>query len=198
MIEIYVEPYAGGRRRRYWDYYINGGDGYPGVNAIIQSMRDAGSKNIVIVEPLRANWSDYPGGIVDPLNQLAFGIHTYFAKVGTTREKWDMHFGNFAATHPLIVTEWSQTTAKVGGKRRGRKEWCESASMDTPLRMFHYFRQKGIDGVVGWAFDLPSTIVQDYKGTPRTLEGFKCGEPGGGIGDLFQQYFTGSLPPAAR
>jgi hypothetical protein len=36
--------------------------------------------------------------------------------------------------------------------------------------------------------------VSDLEGTPRTLEGYRCGERGGGIGDLFQAYFTDTLP----
>jgi hypothetical protein len=194
MIELYVEPYAGGRVPLFWEYYIHGGGGYPGVNRIIREMRDAGSQNVVIVEPLGADFSRYPGGIVDPLDQLLFGIHTYFVRVGTRPADWDKHFGDFAETHPLLVTEWNQNTSKVGENERGREDWCESAPMETPLRMFHYFRDKGINGAVGWAFDLPNTIVSDYRGSPRTLEGYRCGEPGGGIGDLFQQYFTDSLP----
>ena len=35
MIELYVEPYAQGRRSRFWDYYIDGGGGYPGLNRMI-------------------------------------------------------------------------------------------------------------------------------------------------------------------
>lgn len=195
LIELYVEPYAGGRVVNFWNYYINGGNGFPGVNRIIRDMRTAGSRNVIIVEPLGQSFKEYNGGIEDPLGQLAFGIHTYFNMVGTTRSEWDSRFGDFAADHPLIVTEWNQNTAENGDNVRGLEYWCEKAPLDTPMRMFHYFNEKGIDGAVGWAFDLPSTIVKDYRGTPRTLSGFACGEKGGGIGDLFQQYFARTLPP---
>lgn len=194
MIELYVEPYARGRVRTFWKYYVHGGNGYPGVNKIIRDMRKAGSKNVLIVEAVGQNFRPYQGDIEDPLGQLVFGVHPYFTAVGTTREQWDSQFGDFAADHPLIVTEWNQNTIQLGENPKGRKVWCESAPMDTPLRMFHYFEEKGILGAIGWAFDLTSTIVKDYQGTPRSLKSFRCGERGGGIGDLFQHYFAGTLP----
>ena len=158
-------------------------------------MREAGSQNVLIVEPLGASFAGYPGGLVDPLDRILFGIHTYFDQVGTTREEWDRRFGDFAASHPLLVTEWTETSQPLGGNERRKPPWCEIAPMTRPLEMLHYFEEKGIDGVVAWAFDLPGTFVADLEGTPRTLTGFACGERGGGIGDLFQDYFQGTLPP---
>jgi hypothetical protein len=195
LIELYMEPYARGRVADFWDYYIFGSNGFPGVNKIIREMRAAGSRNVIIVQALGQNFKRYNGGIEDPLEQLAFGLHAYFHAVGTERSEWDSHYGDFAADHPLIVTEWNQSSTQIGENRTGREIWCEKTPMNRPLEMFHYFDEKGIDGAIGWAFDLPSTIVKDYRGTPRSLTGFACGKKGGGIGDLFQHYFAGTLPP---
>jgi hypothetical protein len=196
MIEPAVEPFAPGRRRKdFWRYYVEGGDGYPGMNAIIAAMRDAGSRNVVIVEAIGQNFGDFPGGIVDPLDQILYGVHTYFNMVGTTREEWDKRFGKFAERHPMLVTEWNQNSYETGARRDLKPDWCKEAPMTTPLEMLHYFDEKGLVGVVAWSFDLPTTFVADMKGTPRSLEGFACGERGGGIGDLFQAYFRGDLPP---
>ena len=85
--------------------------------------------------------------LVDPLDRLLFGVHTYFDQVGTTREEWDRRFGDFAASHPLLVTEWTETSQPLGGNERRKSPWCEVAPMTRPLEMLYYFEEKEIDGV---------------------------------------------------
>jgi hypothetical protein len=204
MLELLVEPY--GTAHDTWPTYINGGNGYVGINQMIQAVRSTGARNLLIVQPLIQYFTWYQayldrGGtpITDTIpDALAYGVHPYFdfKKVGTTRASWDDSFGTFAESHPVIVTEWNENTSKVGGILN---KWCSGPdALSLPLQAFHYFNEKGINGVVGWAFDNPATIVADWKGTPRTMDGFQCGQRGGGIGALLKAYFAGNLPPLPR
>jgi len=204
IIELFGEPFG-----PTWNAYLNGGTvsgkQYVGINQIIASMRSAGSRNVVIVNALGQDYSKYLNQsqrFSDSLGQLAYGVHTYFSMVGHSQAGvpgvdnhggWDSNYGNFATTHPTLVTEWNQNTLRAGNTT---EEWCTVVPLDTPLKTFHYFKDKKLNGAVGWSFDLTTTIVKDLIGTPRTLEGFACGQSGGGIGRLFQQYFLGTLPAA--
>ena len=204
IIELFGEPFG-----PTWNAYLNGGTvsgkQYVGINQIIASMRSAGSRNVVIVNALGQDYSKYLNQsqrFSDSLGQLAYGVHTYFSMVGHSQAGvpgvdnhggWDSNYGNFATTHPTLVTEWNQNTLRAGNTT---EEWCTVVPLDMPLKAFHYFKDKKLNGAVGWSFDLTTTIVKDLIGTPRTLEGFACGQSGGGIGRLFQQYFLGTLPAA--
>ncbi len=198
VLELLSEPY--GTATDNWPTYINGGDDYVGINQIIRTVRGTGAQNLLIVQALGQNFTGYErylnkGGapITDPLHgALAYGVHPYFnfPKIGTEIAGWDAAYGDFAATHPVIVTEWSQNSKKPAGRPNN---WCFGPlGVRLADRAFQYFNEKGINGVIGWAFDDPMTIVSDFNGTPRTLEGFSCGQPGGGIGVLLKAYFNGS------
>src|SRR3989338_2915587 len=204
IIELFGEPFG-----PTWNAYLNGGTvsgkQYVGINQIIGGMRGAGFRNVIIVNALGQDYSKYLNQsqrFSDSLDQLAYGVHTYFSMVGHSpagvpgvdnHGGWDSNYGNFATTHPTLVTEWNQNTLRAGNTT---EEWCTVVPLDMPLKAFHYFKDKKLNGAVGLSFDLTTTIVKDLIGTPRTLEGFACGQSGGGIGRLFQQYFLGTLPAA--
>jgi Cellulase (glycosyl hydrolase family 5) len=195
MIEPAVEPYSGKKRAAMWKNYIQGGKEYPGMNKIISTIREAGGQNIIIVEPLSADFSDFPGGLVDPLNRTIYGLHSYFNFIGTTQDEWDRRFGKFAEQHPLIITEWNENSQEGGENAHEKVPWCKRGPMDLPLQLLHYFNEHEVIGVVAWSFDLPATFVADMNGTPRTMNGYACGQKGGGMGELFQSYFRNDLPP---
>jgi hypothetical protein len=208
VIELYNEPF--GSSKCTWKCYVGGGTDpgsgitYPGVNQIIRDVRATGSKNLILAEVLVQNFTAYEKyvnasgiAISDPLDaEFAYSLHPYFEfkDVGTTRASWDASFGNFAQTHPIVVTEWNENSGKAGPLLNA---WCQGdASVRTPLVFLNYLNEKGINGVGAWSFDNPLTFVKDFKGTPRTMDGYQCGESGGGIGVWLQQYFNGTLPAA--
>ena len=144
----------------------------------------------------------YPHGVIaDTIkNELMFGVHPYFnfKFVGTTSEEWDASFGAFAASHPLLVSEWNENATRLGPLE---PKWCEpppdgkGAPVTTPLLFLHYLRDRHINGVVGWAFDMPGTIVRDLASSrPTTMDEAICGSVPGGVGEWLQDYFTGKLP----
>jgi hypothetical protein len=203
VIELFNEPW--GTSTCTWPCYVKGGVDqgitYVGVNETISKIRSSGAKNLILVEALVQDFSGYPGTIVDPGNNLAFGLHPYFefSQVGTTTASWDKAFGNFAQSHPVVVTEWNETTGQIGGIK---DTWCQNQNdVLLPLTFLNYLQQKGIHSVTAWSFDDPVTFVTDFKGTPRSMVNkssptgyYQCGVAGGGVGVWLQQYFQGTLP----
>jgi hypothetical protein len=207
MIELLSEPF--GNDKYGWKEYIHGGSGYVGINQILKSVRNTGSKNMIIVEAAGQKFDAYKnsdgsyphGQFFDPLKKsLIFGAHPYFhfKNVGITPASWDVSFGNFSRTHPVLITEWKQNTTKVGVE----PTWCLPVSqgglgapINTPLKFLHYVKEHQINGVVAWAFDVPQTFIGAYGAGPiSTMNGAVCGSVKGGIGEWLQDYFKGSLP----
>jgi len=203
MIEPYNEPFSpscadailktscSGVTPGAWAWWRDGSpDGaYVGVNALIKSTREAGAKNVILVQPLGhgGNFDGFPGGVLDPLDKIVYAVHPYFLFAGTSPASWDTHFGNFSATFPLIADEWGATS---------KAKMCSNPPKDVPMQFLQYIAQKNI-GLIVWALDLPGTVVKDYHGTPNTLDGLVCGDAGGGAGELITQFFAG-MPSSTR
>ncbi|HEY2359206.1 MAG TPA: cellulase family glycosylhydrolase, partial [Phenylobacterium sp.] len=212
MLELFGEPY-GIPDQETWARYISK------INSMISAIRADGAHNILIVEPLNQKFqteapgSAYPGGVTDPFHQILWAIHPYFdpvtSFVGADLSKWDLYFGNFAATHPVIVSEWH---ANVGPLGNLHYEWCRTHPVDTVRRAFIYFANRKIDGVIGWAFDGRGyVIVNGYKKRPDGSEYLSsqptsynyadigCGterspQVGRNFGELLKDYFAGRVP----
>jgi len=152
-----------------------------GMQTLIDDIRADGADNVIIVPGLKGEQT--LGGIPavsDPANpldpQLAYGIHYPSLSGGTTQ--WDRQFGHASARAPVIVTEWQANSTTN----------CNPDAPTVVPLLLDYLASKQI-GVVGFAFDLPGTIVADYSYTPTSYQDFMCGLPGGGPGDLlFGEY----------
>lgn len=203
MIEPYNEPFSPWCRKVHsnrcssvdaaaWALWRDGSaDGtFVGMNALIKAARDAGARNVILLQPLGhgADFRGFPGGITDPLGQLAYAVHPYFRFAGSSVESWERHFGDFASDHPLIADEWGATSGDVT---------CSDPPPQKALEFLQFIAKKNI-GLIVWAIDLPGTIVADYRGTPSTFEGRHCGERGGGAGELIQAFFSGTLPASLQ
>jgi hypothetical protein len=131
--------------------------------------------------------------LTDPLSQVAYAAHPYF-KSTFDSTTFATNFGNFAATAPVIVTEWDLS----------HNQFCDSTTPNLALSMLQYLQSKNI-GINGYSYDNPGqmgvdfgtsgSIVQDFNGTPTTLaNNIQCGAVGFGPGKLMQNYFrTGSV-----
>lgn len=184
MFELYNEPgiaaTPGG-----WQQWQNGGPVMGlngpvceavGMQALIETIRDDQADNVIIVPGLKGEQtlSGMPA-LLDPASptdpQLVYGIHYPSLTGGSAL--WDRQFGRQSATVPVIVTEWDQNS-------------ISGCSAQTPARaalLLDYLYSKGI-GMVGFAFDLPGTIVADYSYAPTSYFQFECGVPGAGPGQL--------------
>jgi Cellulase (glycosyl hydrolase family 5) len=188
MFELYNEPGvsatpAGWIQWRVGGEIIFGGGSCQavGMQTLINEIRSVAPTNVIIVPGLKGQQS-LAGRmrLVDPANrgdpQLAYGVH--YPTLSRDPPFWDKTFGTASASVPVIVTEWdgNSTTNCV-----------PNTPVMAPL-LLDYLASKQI-GIVGFAFDLPGTIVADSSFTPSTYAGFACGVPGGGPGQiLFGDY----------
>ncbi|HLI60320.1 MAG TPA: cellulase family glycosylhydrolase [Solirubrobacteraceae bacterium] len=191
MFELYNEPGVSNSAAN-WAAWANGGvisNGAGGqctavgVQSLVDEIRALGADNVIILPGL--NGEQTLAGvpkITDPADpsdpQLAYGIH--YPNLTQTSDSWDAAFGNLAERVPVIVTEW---------QANGTTNCVPDAPRVAPL-LLTYLALKQI-GVVGFAFDLPGTIVADYNYNPTTYAGFSCGMFTGGVGQVLFDDFAG-------
>jgi Cellulase (glycosyl hydrolase family 5) len=178
-----------------WHLWQNGGtDGsgnvYVGQNQLIEAARNAGAQNVFIADGL--DWAHSFAGaplLVDPLNELIYGVHPYFGRYDNPN-LWQQNFESWTQQgNVVLASEWSAPT---------HQGWCEPGSGDalpesnnpgTPGLFLNYLAANQI-GLVGWAFDVPGTIVSDYNGTPNSYVHESCSVIGDGPGEMLQQYYN--------
>jgi hypothetical protein len=206
LFELYNEPSLGGsyvrayldrrRGRRHWQLWRNGGfvpaqDGTlcqeVGMQRLIDDVRRDGADNVIIVPGLGAEQTlaGMPA-LTDPANpsnpQLAYGIH--YPSL-TAAGAWNREFGKMSATKPVIVTEWYANSVP-----NTNTPHCVAGEPALAAELLAYLASKQI-GVVGYAFDVPGTIVVDWSYAPTTYDNFACGVPGDGPGQLLFNEFAG-------
>lgn len=191
MFELYNEPGLSSSAAN-WAAWANGGviaNGAGGqctavgVQSLVDEIRALGADNVIILPGL-AGEQTLAGvpQVTDPADpsdpQLAYGIH--YPNLTRTSDNWDAAFGNLAERVPVVVTEW---------QANGTTNCIPYAPRAAPL-LLTYLALKQI-GVVGFAFDLPGTIVADYQYDPTTYANFSCGMFTGGAGQVLFGDFAG-------
>jgi hypothetical protein len=183
MFELYNEPGVAATPAGWIQWRVGGEIIYPGgsceavgMQRLISDIRVQAPENVIIV-PSLAGEQSLAGRmrVIDPAHrsdpQLAYGIHYPSLTRGITF--WDKAFGTASAVVPVIVTEWDANSTTS----------CVPDTPDMAQLLLDYLASKRI-GVVGFAFDLPGTIVADSTFAPTSYAGFACGVPGGGPGQI--------------
>ncbi len=183
MFELYNEPGVSATPAGWIQWRVGGEIIYPGgacqavgMQTLINDIRARAPQNVIVVPSLNGEQS-LAGRIrvIDPDHrsdpQLAYGVHYPSLTRGITY--WDKAFGTTSASVPVIVTEWDANSTTG----------CVPGAPTTAQVLLAYLATKRI-GVVGFAFDLPGTIVVDSSFTPTSYAGFACGVPGGGPGQI--------------
>ncbi len=183
MFELYNEPGVSATPAGWIQWRVGGEIIYPGgscqavgMQTLINDIRARAPQNIIIVPSLNGEQS-LAGRmrVFDPVHrsdpQLAYGVH--YPSLTRGISFWDRTFGTASASIPVIVTEWDANS--VTG--------CVPNAPAASQVLLDYLATKHI-GVVGFAFDLPGTIVVDSTFTPTSYAGFACGVPGAGPGQI--------------
>ncbi len=161
MFELYNEPGVAATPGGWIQWRAGGEIIYPGgscqavgMQALISAdPRLQAPDNVIIVPGLKGEQS-LAGRmrIADPANradpQLAYGVHYPSLSRGVTY--WDTTFGTTSATVPVIVSEWDANSTTN----------CVPNTPAVAQLLLDYLASKRI-GIVGFAFDLPGTIVAD-------------------------------------
>jgi hypothetical protein len=154
-----------------------------GMQTLVNDIRGLGANNVIILPGLGGeNTLRGMPLLSDPASpsspQFAYGVHYPSLTGGLT--VWDRNFGALSATVPVIVTEWYASS-------------IHNCIPNEPARaalLLAYLASKQI-GVVGYAFDVPGTIVSGWSYAPTTYANFSCGPPGAGPGQLLFDEFGG-------
>jgi hypothetical protein len=170
------------------------------MNSVITAIRATGSKNAVIADGLQyAQVLTGAPALTDAANEVIYAEHPYFEGTYTeTSAAWAANWGNFAATEPVMITEWTSDTTN----------YCDANTPTASLGLLQYIANLKL-GLNGNAYDNPGyagaptnnygtlgSIVQDLNGTPTTFLGSSsaCGDLGFGPGKLIQNYYkTGTM-----
>jgi Cellulase (glycosyl hydrolase family 5) len=189
MFELYNEPGVAATPAG-WIQWRDGGEIiFPGgscqavgMQALIAQIRAQAPNNVIIVPGLKGEQS-LAGRmrVIDIAHrgdpQLAYGVHYPSLSRGVTY--WDKTFGSSSASAPVIVTEWDGNSTTN----------CVPNTPAVAQLLLDYLASKRI-GIVGFAFDLPGTIVTDAAFTPTSYTAFACGVPNGGPGQILLSDFA--------
>jgi hypothetical protein len=183
MFELYNEPGVSATPAGWIQWRVGGEIIYPGgscqavgMQRLIDDIRARAPQNVIVV-PSAGGEQSLAGRmrVSDPAHrpnpQLAYGIH--YPSLTRGIAFWDKTFGTASASIPVIVSEWDANSTTG----------CVPNAPATAQVLLDYLASKHI-GIVGFAFDLPGTIVMDSTFAPTSYAGFACGVPGGGPGQI--------------
>lgn len=172
------------------------------MNKTIAEVRALGAINVIVADGLvMAQQLTGAPELEDPLHQVLYASHPYVS--GSTKEigdynqtdaAWDQKFGNFARTHPVIVSEW------------GDGFFCDAQTPQAVLNFLNYLHRRGIGLEAGiWDFapagfnnlthNFPNVQFSsffDAKGSTCTLNN---APPFYGPGETVKSYYLNGVPP---
>lgn len=148
---------------------------------LINKIRQAGAKNVLIVEGLRiGHYLANSPALSDPLNKLVYGVHPFLNRETLTRVDWERDWGRFSNTHPVIVTAFDA---------QSKSPYCKPDMPQVVANLLSYLREKRI-GIIFWAFDISGSIFENVNSRTLTnYNNFSCEQPRKGIGQFAYDYF---------
>jgi hypothetical protein len=152
------------------------------MQSVLDIIRRAGAHNVVIADGLKfAHVLRGAPDLSDPDKKVVYAVHPY-PRVDSfqTPQDWDDAFGQFARTHPVLVTEWN-----AGNWRK-----CLPNTPSIATNFLQYAKAHRL-GVVGWAYDFPGRLLNQDRAL-TSYRGFSCAaEDTFGAGSLLESYFHG-------
>jgi hypothetical protein len=136
-----------------WNIWQNGavvaGQQYVGMQQLVSAVRAAaGDTNLVLVDgPHSGSTLSEVGSHLIKGANIAYAVHPYGQKSPAV---WNSHFGDAAATVPVVADEWAEWDARKHGQ-------CSTASAAYVPEFVAYLRQHQI-GLGGWGL-LPGVLV---------------------------------------
>lgn len=155
--------------------------------SLIDELRHLGARNVLLVDGMK--WAKTLQGaptLSDPLGQLAYAVHPYPSRgEPVTPAGWDRWWGNFAKTHPVIITEWLMSSKAL--------KWCRPNTPQITRSLLRYALKHRISFIVS-AFDVPGIFIKNFSYALTTFNDFHCGKQyDGGPGKAFQTYFLNRI-----
>jgi endoglucanase len=163
MLELFNEPSMWETNPQAWPTWQSG------MQSLVNEIRAAGARNVLILDGIHGSHllAGAPA-IHDPLNQLAYAVHPYFDDTNKTAADWTRQWGDFAAWHPVLITEWNALSTLN----------CHPDDPEVSQQLMEYIGQHHI-GLDLWALDLRSTILNG-QGQLLGFADYTCGKAGDG------------------
>jgi len=179
-----------------WSSWLHGGrfhgHRYVGMQDIVQTIRQQGAKQPIVVESLPdRNGLDAIGNYLINDPNIIYSWHLYFSEsIERTPADWDRLFGDFSLSHAVLIGEWAflpnapQATYCKGISNNGGTLLVEDFLL--------YMQQHNLNWVA-WSFE-PGYLIVNYNSySPTSLRtAWKCGQetPGAGDGELIKLYLA--------
>jgi hypothetical protein len=150
--DLFNEPQFSGTPR-FWDIWQDGGDGYVGMQNLVDTIRATGAQNVVLAEGLHGG--DTLAGV--PAHQLTGGnvvyaVHPYFrGAYWATPQAWAANWGDLTGTLPVVADEWGEYE-QPGGT-------CVHGAPAVVPSFLSYLSEHNV-GLVAWAL-VPGVLIRD-------------------------------------
>jgi hypothetical protein len=193
--DLFNEPrLKGAANDQFWAVWHDGGDGYVGMQTLVDMIRSEGANNIVLAEGIHAGSSLLN---LQPLSgrNIAYAVHPYFHRAESP-EVWMNNWGRQSSSVPVVADEWNQYAS-------ARDECTPNAPTLVP-EFLQYITSHDI-GLVVWTLHQPGVLtptVNDYThpvsfdpSVPYGCEGLPANSHPQGAGQLVMQLFESRSQP---
>lgn len=176
-----------------WPLWQRGGDGYIGMQKLVDTIRGNGAQNLIFIEGLAAG-EDLQGVPTHRVrgNNLIYAIHPYLGNQHESKQQWTTWFGNVAAKadFPIVADEWNayQSTSAE----------CVLQLPTLVPQFLGYLNALHI-GLIAWAL-FPGLLIRGWNyANPTAFDQptFSCNAPfpnydplAQGAGQLILRYFA--------
>lgn len=178
----------------YWRVWHDGGQGFVGMQQLVDTIRGVGANNIVLAEGIHGG-SSLAGFLPLSGGNIVYAVHPYFHRTETP-SVWVANWGRYADRVPVIVGEWNQYAS-------GRAE-CANDGPSLIPRFLDYLTSHGI-GLIVWTLHQPGVLIVrdgDYSHpvsldskTPYVCDGLPTQSPPQGAGQLVMDLFNARSKP---
>jgi endoglucanase len=200
MYDLYNEPQSNS-----WSQWLNGGgtvDGAQvvGFQTLVNTVRSAGAKQIIVVEPGSAGgngglatkgWATVGNDTINDPN-IIYSLHVY-AEITMTPQQLDQKWGPILNHHPIYFGEWALVTNGPGADGYDHCKTVNHAQADQDVLSFLNYMTSRNANWTAWEF-APYKLIQDYTNfTPTSLDiPWTCGDTSNhaGMGAVVKQFLT--------
>ncbi len=179
-----------------WSFWLHGGRvhgiSYVGMQDIVDTIRQRGAKQPIVVESLPdRNGLDAIGNYLINDANIIYSWHLYFSEsIERTPADWSRLFGDFSLSHAVLIGEWAFLP------NAPHITYCRGISNDEGTLLVEdfllYMQQHNLNWVA-WSFE-PGYLIVNYNSySPTSLRTpWKCGQetPGAGDGELVKLYLA--------
>jgi hypothetical protein len=176
-----------------WPIWQHGGDGYIGMQELVNTIRGNGAQNLIFIDGLAAG-EDLQGVPTHRVNgdNIVYAVHPYFGSQHQSKQQWNTWFGDVAATanFPVVADEWNEYQSTSAE--------CVLQAPTLAPQFLDYLNTLHI-GLIAWAL-FPGLLIRGWNYADPTAfdqQTYECNAPfpnyssqAQGAGQLLLHYFA--------